>query len=144
MTLLTPCEFGRVTTLNSYSFEQCALSTTSLISKQVVTYRTCGGICYPGVSTLKTWYLADLSNLPHRSKTCSKHSIKSHHDHLTSRQMEDQHSQHSIQVKLNIIKMKILVRWLKITGLSNATNHKNTNLKHESLDNKLMHATCIY
>jgi hypothetical protein len=83
-------------------------------------------------------------NLPHRSKPCSNHNIESHHGRLTSRQMEDQYSQHSTQVKLNIIKMKRLVRRLKTTGLSNTTNHKNTIIKYERLGNQLMHAACVY
>jgi hypothetical protein len=58
--------------------------------------------------------------------------------------MEDQHSQHSTQVKLNIIKMERLVRQLKTTGLSITTNHKNPIQKYESLGNQLMHATCVY
>jgi hypothetical protein len=58
--------------------------------------------------------------------------------------MEDQHSQHSTQVKLNIIKMERLVRWLKIVGLSNTTNHKNPILKYEGLGNQLMHVTYVY
>jgi hypothetical protein len=66
-------------------------------------------------------------NLPHHSKPCSNHSIESHHGHLTSRRMEDQHS---TQVKLNIIKMERLVR-LKTAGLSITTNHKNPILKYE-------------
>jgi hypothetical protein len=73
------------------------------------------------------------SNRLHHSKPCSNHSIEPHHGHLTSRQMEDQHPQHSTQVKLIIIKMKRLVRRLKTTGLSITTNHKNVILKYESL-----------
>jgi hypothetical protein len=83
-------------------------------------------------------------NLPHHSKSCSNHNIETHHGHLTSRQMEDQHSQHSTQAKLNIIKMERLLRWLKAAGLSNITNHKNPILKYEGLDNKLMHAASVY
>jgi hypothetical protein len=70
--------------------------------------------------------------------------IESHHGNLTSRQMEDQHFQHSTQVKLNIIKMERLVRRLKNAELSITTNHKNSILKYEGLDNQLMHATCVY
>jgi hypothetical protein len=84
------------------------------------------------------------SNHLHHSKLCSNNSINPHHGHLTSGQMEDQHSQHSTQVKLNIIKMERLVRRLKIVGLSITTNHKNSILKYESLGNQLMHVACIY
>jgi hypothetical protein len=58
--------------------------------------------------------------------------------------MEDQHSQHSTQAKLNIIKMERLVRQLKTTGLSNTTNHKNPILKYECLGNQLMHVASEY
>jgi hypothetical protein len=91
----------------------------------------------------KPHYVMD-SNRLHHSNPCSNHSIEPHHGHLTSRQMEDQHSQYSTQVKLNIIKMERLVRRLKTTGLSNTTNHKNPILKHEGLGNQLMHATSVY
>jgi hypothetical protein len=40
--------------------------------------------------------------------------------------------------------MERLVRWLKTTGLSSTTNHKNPILKHEGLGNQLMHATSVY
>jgi hypothetical protein len=58
--------------------------------------------------------------------------------------MEDQQSQHSTQAKLNIIKMERLEWWLKIVGLSNTTNHKNSILKYEGLDNQLMHVASVY
>jgi hypothetical protein len=61
MTPLAPCEPSRVTTSISHSFEQDTLPTTSLISKQVVPYRTRGDTCCPGVSTPKTRSLADSS-----------------------------------------------------------------------------------
>jgi hypothetical protein len=54
--------------------------------------------------------------------------------------MEDQHSQHSTQAKLNTIKMERLVWWLKTTGLTSTTNHKNPILKYEGLGNQLMNA----
>jgi hypothetical protein len=58
--------------------------------------------------------------------------------------MEDQHSQHSTQAKLNIIKMERLVRWLKIAELSNTTNHKNQVLKYEGLGSQLVRAASKY
>jgi hypothetical protein len=84
------------------------------------------------------------SNRLHHSKPCSKHNIEPHHGHLTSQQMEDQHSQHSTQVKLNIINMERLVWWLKTAGLSITTNHKNPILKHEGLGNQLIHAAIVH
>jgi hypothetical protein len=152
-TPLAPFEPGRVTTPIFYSSEQCTLPTTSIIIEQVVPYRIHGGTCCPRVSTPKILSLADSSmttinyedrNLPHRSKPCSNHIIESHLGHLTSRQMEDQHSQHSTQAKLNIIKIERLVWWLKTAWLSNTTNHKNLILKYEGLGNQLMHAACVY
>jgi hypothetical protein len=58
--------------------------------------------------------------------------------------MDDQHSQHSTQVKLNIIKMERLIQRLKTAGLSNTINHKKQILMYESLGNQLMHAACVY
>jgi hypothetical protein len=58
--------------------------------------------------------------------------------------MEDQHSQHSTQVKLNIIKIERLVRRLKTAQLNTTTNHKNPIVKHEGLGNQLMHAVSLY
>jgi hypothetical protein len=65
MTLLAPCEPGRVTTPISYSFEQGTLPTTSLISKQAIPYRTRGGTCCPRVSTHKIRSLEDSSMTNH-------------------------------------------------------------------------------
>jgi hypothetical protein len=62
---LAPCEPGQVTTPISHSSEQGTLLTASLISKQVVPYRTRGGTCCPGVSTPKTQSLADSSMINH-------------------------------------------------------------------------------
>jgi hypothetical protein len=62
---LAPCEPGRVTMPNSHSSEQGTLPTASQISKQVVPYRTCGGTCYPDVSTPMTRSLADSSMTNH-------------------------------------------------------------------------------
>jgi hypothetical protein len=64
-TPLAPCDPGRVTTPNSHASEQGTLSTASLISKQAIPYRTCGGTCCPGVSTSMTQSLADLSMTNH-------------------------------------------------------------------------------
>jgi hypothetical protein len=73
------------------------LTRAFLISQQPVTYRTYGGTCCSGVSTPKTWSLADLSttchdeiNHLHPSNHCSNHSIDPHHGHLTSQEIEDQ------------------------------------------------------
>jgi hypothetical protein len=58
--------------------------------------------------------------------------------------MEDQHSQHSTQVKLNITKKDRLVRRLKTAGLSNTTNHKTPIQEHEDLGNQLIHVASVY
>jgi hypothetical protein len=60
------CEPGRVTIPNSHSSEQGTLPTTSLISKQVVPYRTRGSTCCPGLSTSMTRSLADSSMTNHK------------------------------------------------------------------------------
>jgi hypothetical protein len=52
MTPLTPCEPRRVTTPNSYLFEQGTLHITPLIIKPAVPYRTRGDTCCPGVRPL--------------------------------------------------------------------------------------------
>jgi hypothetical protein len=65
-TPLAPCEPRRVTTPISHSYEQDTLPTISLISKQVIPYRTRGGTCYPRVSTPKTRSLADSSMTNHK------------------------------------------------------------------------------
>jgi hypothetical protein len=62
---LALCELGRVTTPNSHSSEQGTLPTTSLISKQVVPYRTRGDTCCPRGSTPMTRSLADSSMTNH-------------------------------------------------------------------------------
>jgi hypothetical protein len=64
-TPLAPCEPERVTTPIPHSSEQDTLSTTSLISKQVVPYRTHGDTYCPGVSTPMTQSLADSSMTNH-------------------------------------------------------------------------------
>jgi hypothetical protein len=66
-TPLAPCEPRRGTMPISHSSEEGTLPTTSLISKEVVSYRTRGGICCLGVSTPKTRSLADLSMTNHKS-----------------------------------------------------------------------------
>jgi hypothetical protein len=128
----------------SHSSEQGTLPTTSLISKQVVPYWARGITCCHGGSTPKNLSLANLSKTNHKlwrsqpshhSKPCSNHSIEPHHGHLTSRWMEDQHSQHTTQAKLNIMKMERLIRRLKTAGLHNTTNHKNPIPKYEGLGN---------
>jgi hypothetical protein len=63
---LAPCEPRRVTTSNCHSSEQDTLLIASLISKQVVPYRTRGGTCCYGVSTSKTRSLADSSMTNHK------------------------------------------------------------------------------
>jgi hypothetical protein len=63
---LASCEPRRVTTPIFHSSEQSTLPTTSLISMQVVSYRTHGDTCCPGVSTPKTQSLADSSMTNHK------------------------------------------------------------------------------
>jgi hypothetical protein len=102
MTPLTPCEPRRVTMLISHSSEQGTLATASLITKPFHTGHVAAPVVwgiYSYDSVLsrfehdKPHHLTD-SNCLHHYKPCSNHSIKPHHVHLTSRQMEDQYSQH--------------------------------------------------
>jgi hypothetical protein len=152
MTPLAPCEPRWVTTPISYSSKQDTLPTSSLISKQAVPYRTRGDTYFPGLSTPMTqsladssmtthftWWIPAISTFPNLAQTTASNltTVTSHHNRW-------KHSQHSRQVKLNIIKMERLVRQLKTTGLSITTNHKNPILKYESLGNQLMHAACEY
>jgi hypothetical protein len=114
MVPLAPCEPGWVNTPNSHSFEEGTLRTASLISKQVVPYRTHGGTCYPRVSTPTTRSLADLSmtnhitwriptisTIPNLAQTTASNltTVTSHHDGWKTNTLN------TPQVKLNIIKM---------------------------------------
>jgi hypothetical protein len=63
-TPLALCEPRRVTMPISHSSEQGTLPTTSIISKQAISYRTRGGTYCPGVSTPMTQSLADSSMNP--------------------------------------------------------------------------------
>jgi hypothetical protein len=65
MTSFALCEPRRVTIPISHLSEQGTLPTTSLISKQVILYRTRGGTCCPVVSTPMTRSLADSSMTNH-------------------------------------------------------------------------------
>jgi hypothetical protein len=65
-TPLALCEPRQVTTPISHSFEQGTLPTTSLISEQVVPFRTRADICCPRVSTPKTRSLANSSMTNHK------------------------------------------------------------------------------
>jgi hypothetical protein len=106
-----------------HTSEQYSQPTASLISQQVISYRTCGGTCCPRVSTPNTRSLADssmtthntwqnptISTIPNIAQTTA---LNPHDGHLTSRWMEDQHS---TQAKLNIIKMERLVRQSRLHG----------------------------
>jgi hypothetical protein len=61
MTPLALCEPRRVTMPISHTIEQCTLPTASLISRQVIPYRTRGSTYCPGMSTPKTRSLVDSS-----------------------------------------------------------------------------------
>jgi hypothetical protein len=53
--------------VSPHTTEEDSQPTTALIRKQTIPYRTCGGTYCPGVSTPKTWSLADLSMTNHIS-----------------------------------------------------------------------------
>jgi hypothetical protein len=101
-----------------HTTEQDSQPTTSLISRQVIPYQTHGDTCCPGVSTPKTWSLADSSMTNHntwRNPTVSTISnlaqtiasilttITSHHDGWKTNTLNTQ-----FKPKLNIIKMEDL------------------------------------
>jgi hypothetical protein len=121
-TPLAPCEPRRVTTPISHSSEQDILPTASLISKHAIPYRTRSRFEHD-----KPHHLTDCNRL-HHSKPCSNHSIKPHHGHLTSRRMEDHHSQHSTSQTQHHKDGKTSVT-LNTAELSNTTNHKKLNPK---------------
>jgi hypothetical protein len=151
---LAPCEPRWVSVLISYSSEQGTLPTASLISKQVVPYRTCGGTYCPGVSTPMTrslanssmtnpitWWIPSVSTIPNLAQTtASNHTtVTAHHDRWKTNTLNSQHKSNSI-----ITKMERLVWQLKTVGLSITTNHKNPILKNEGLGNQLMHVASVY
>jgi hypothetical protein len=153
MTPLALCEPGRVTMPISHSYEQGTLSTTSLISKQAVPYRTHGDTCCPGVSTPKTRSLADLSIINHKPwrsqpsppfQTMLKpqHRISPLSPHITTDGRPTLLTLNISQTQYH--KDKKTCTTLKTVGLSSTINHKNPILKYEGLGNQLMHAACVY
>jgi hypothetical protein len=143
-TPLAPCEHGRVTTPIFYSSEQGTLPTTFLISKQVIPYRTCGGICYPGVSTPITrslidssmtnhitWQILTVSTISNLAQTTATNLTTSPHIMTDGRPtlstLNISQTQHHEDGKT--------CTTLMTAGLSNTTNHKNSILKYESLGN---------
>jgi hypothetical protein len=107
---------------NPHSTEQDTQPIVSLISKQVVPHRTCGGTCCPGVSTPKIRPLADSSttqhdgiNHLHHSNHCPKPQHRSSHGQLASRRMGNHNTLTKTQVILNITKDGRLVwhSWLQ-------------------------------
>jgi hypothetical protein len=69
---------------NSNSFEQGTLPTTSLITKQVIPYRTHGDTYYPGVSTTKIQSLVDSSMTIHTTRRNPTISTISTHAQTTA------------------------------------------------------------
>jgi hypothetical protein len=108
-----------------HTTEQDSQPIASLISKQAVSYRTCGGTCCPGVSTPKTRSLAyssmtnhntrqnpTVSTIPTHAQTTVSNltTVTSHHDGWKTNTLNTQHKS-----KLNIIKMEVFkVELLKI------------------------------
>jgi hypothetical protein len=153
MASLTPCEPGRVTTLNSHSFKQDTLPTASLISKQVISYRPHGGTCCPEVSTPMTRSLADSSMINHKSwrsqpsslfQTLLKlqHQISPRSPHIMTDGRPTLSTLHASQTQHH--KDGKNCTTVMTVELSNTTKHKNPILKHEGLDNQLIHASSVY
>jgi hypothetical protein len=149
MVSLIPCEAGRVTTTNSHSSEQGTLPTISLISKQIVPYRTRGDTCCHRVSTTKTRSLADSSitnHRPWRSQTFPpfqtllelQYWISPRSPHITIDGRSTLSTFNTSQTQHH------RDRKTCTTQDCRATNHKNPILKYESLVNQLMHVVYIY
>jgi hypothetical protein len=151
MTPLAPREPRWVTMPISHWSEQGTLPTTSLISKQVVPYRTRGGTCYPRVSTPMTrslvdssmtnhitWRISTVSTIPNLAQTTTSNLtvVTSHHDRWKTNTLNTSQTQYHKDEKTCMT--------LMMAGLSNTTNHKNPILKHEDLGNQLMHAASVY
>jgi hypothetical protein len=153
MTPLAPCEPRRVTTPISHSSEQCTLPTASLISKQVIPYRTRGGTYCPRVSTPMTRSLVDLSmtttspngfqpSSPFQTLLKPQHRISPRPPHImidgrpTLSILNTSQTQHHKDEKICTTPMTV--------GLSITTNHKNPILKYEGLGKQLMHAASVY
>jgi hypothetical protein len=150
---LAPCEPEWVPTPISHSSEQGTLPTASLISKQVVPYQTHADIWCPGVSTPKTWSLADSSMTNHKPwrsqpsppfQTLLKpqHRISPWSPHITTDGRPTRSTLNTSQTQHH--KDGNTCTTLMTAGLSNTTNHKNPILKYESLGNQLMHVTSVY
>jgi hypothetical protein len=110
MAPLAPCEPRWVITLNSHTSEQGTLPTSSLISEQVVPYRTCGDTCYPGVSTPMTrslayssmrnnitWWIPTISTISNLPQTTASNltTVTSHHDGWRTNTLNTQHMSNS-------------------------------------------------
>jgi hypothetical protein len=152
-TPLAPCEPRQVTTPISHSSKQGTLPTASLISKQAIPHWTCGDTCCPGVSTPKTWSLADLSMTNYKSwrsqpsppfQTLLKphHRILPRSPHITTDGRPTLSTLNTSQTQYH--KDGKTCMTLMIVGLRNTTNHKNLILKYETLGNQLTHAACVY
>jgi hypothetical protein len=97
---------------NPHSTEQDTQPIVSLISKQVVPHRTCGGTCCPGVSPPKIRPLVDSSttrhdgiNHLHHSNHCPNHSIdphtvNSHLDRWETTTLSQRHKSYSISQRM--------------------------------------------
>jgi hypothetical protein len=113
-----------------HTSEQGSQPTTSLISKQAVSYRTRGDTCCPGVSTPKTRSLADLSMTNHitrRNPTISTIPnlaqttasiltiVTSHHDGWRTHSLNTNTSQ-TQHHKDGKACMTLMTAWLTITN----------------------------
>jgi hypothetical protein len=126
MTPLAPCEPMRVSMPIFHSFEQGTLPTASLISKQVILYRTRGDTCCPGVSTPRIQSLVDSSMTNHitwRNPTIStiptllksQHQSSPRWNHIS---MDGRPSLIKTSAKLNITKDGKTCTTLMTAGLS--------------------------
>jgi hypothetical protein len=113
-----------------HTSEQGSQPTTSLISKQAVPYRTCGGTCCLRVSTPKTRSLADssmtnhitwrnatVSTIPNLAQTTASilTTVTSHHDRLKTNTLNTNTSQ-TQHHKDRKTCMTLMTAWLSIAN----------------------------
>jgi hypothetical protein len=113
-----------------HTVEQDSQPTTSLISKQVIPYQTCGGTCCPRVSTPKTRSLADssmtnhitwrnptISTIPTHAQTTASilTAVNSYHDRWKTKNLNNNTSQ-TQHHKDGKTCMTLMTAWLSITN----------------------------
>jgi hypothetical protein len=126
---LAPCEPRRVTSPISHSSEQGTLltpKTQSLADSSMMNH--------------KPWRLQP--SPPFQTLLKPQHRTSPRSPHITTDERPTLSTLNTSQAQHH--KDQKTCTTLKIAGLSNTTNHKNSTLKYEGLGNQLMHAACVY